>query len=80
MDALSVSRLKLRQTVHQPSAQAIPTSAAFWLHIYPGIISCQKKPNLAPLELMRHLDRVQHTSTYLKKLGWMRKVYRSLIS
>ncbi|PIE59675.1 MAG: hypothetical protein CSA32_02490 [Desulfobulbus propionicus] len=51
---MSVSSLRFRQNVHQRSAEAVPSSAVFWQHIYKGIMSYQKLPNLAPPELMRN--------------------------
>ncbi len=49
-----VSSLRFGQNVHQRSAQAAPSSAVFWQHIYNGIMSYQKLPNLVPPELMRN--------------------------
>ncbi len=51
---MPVSSPGFRQNVHQSSAQAAPSSAVFWQHIYKGIMSYQKLPNLAPPELMRN--------------------------
>lgn len=54
MDGMSVSYLKLRQHVHQPSAHPVPSSPVFWHPIDPDILRYQKLPNLEPSELMRN--------------------------
>ncbi len=51
---MTVSKLKYRQTMHQRTALAVPSSAVLWQHIYPSIMIYQKRQNLAPPELLRN--------------------------